>query len=253
MAETNKIYTACMIIIGNEILSGRTQDANLAYLAQKLNDWGVRMMEARVIPDIEQTIIDTVNECRSKFDYVFTTGGIGPTHDDITAESVAKAFGVKLVKHEETFRRMAESYSGRGDFNEARQKMAYLPEGARPIENNVSIAPGFEIGNVFVMAGVPSIMRAMLDTLKNRLVGGQPVLSRTVNAHLGEGVVAQKLNALQERYPDLDMGSYPFYREGKFGTSLVLRGTDGRMLDEARDAVCAMIEELGGTPLPEED
>ncbi len=248
-AETE--YSACMIVIGNEILSGRTQDANLQYVATKLNDWGIRLREARVIPDVEAVIVTTVNECRAKFDYVFTSGGIGPTHDDITAEAVAKAFGVKLVRNEDTFRRMAAAYKP-GEFNEARQKMCYLPDGARAVENAVSIAPGFEIGNVFVLAGVPAIMRAMLDTLRNRLVGGLPVLSRSVSVFLGEGVVAADFAALQGKYAAIDMGSYPFYRGGRFGTSLVLRGTDPAQLDAAKAELEAIVRALGAEPQPEQ-
>ena len=243
-------YTACLIVIGNEILSGRTQDANLQYLARKLNDWGIRLREARVIPDIEATIVETVNACRRLFDYVFTTGGIGPTHDDITAEAIAKAFGVGLVKHEESFRRMAAHYKP-GEFNQARQKMCYIPAGATAIENSVSIAPGFQAANVFVLAGVPSIMRAMVDTLKERLVGGLPVLSRSVGVYLGEGVVAADLSALQAKYPAIDIGSYPFYRGGKFGTSLVLRGTDAAELDRATGEVEAMVRRHGAEPIAE--
>lgn len=240
-------YTACLIVIGNEILSGRTRDANLQYLADRLNRWGIQMREARVVPDIEQTIIDTVNECRARFDYVFTTGGIGPTHDDITAESVAKAFGRSLVLHQETYDRMAAHFvdRGLGEFNEARQKMCYVPEGSELIGNSVSIAPGFQVENVFVMAGVPSIMRAMVDTLQNRLVGGRTVESRSINVFLGEGAVAEGLSRLQETYPDVDLGSYPFYRDGRFGTSLVARAADPDRLEAAADDLAAFATDLG--------
>ena len=253
MPDTKREYTACLIIIGNEILSGRTRDANLQYLADRLNGWGVRMREARVIPDVEQTIVDTVNHCREMFDYVFTTGGIGPTHDDITAASLAKAFGVGLVKDRKSFDLMAARFDNPADFNESRQKMCFIPEGATTIENAVSIAPGFQIGNVFVLAGVPSIMRAMVDTLQNRLVGGAPVQSRSVGCHLPEGAIAQGLSDIQDRWPDIDIGSYPFYKDGKFGTSLVLRGTDPGDLDDARSAVEDMIVQLGGIPFVDED
>lgn len=251
MNDMKSEYTACLIIIGNEILSGRTRDANLQYLAEKLNEWGVRLREARVIPDIEKTIVDTVNECRKAFDYVFTTGGIGPTHDDITAASIAKAFDVGLELHEESFRLMGARFDNPSDFNEARQKMCYLPEGATVIDNAVSIAPGFQLDNVFVLAGVPSIMRAMVDTLQNRLVGGAPVQARSVGAYLAEGAVATGLAEIQEDYPEIDIGSYPFYKEGKFGTSLVLRGTDVGQLEEATAKVAGMITALGGEPVSE--
>jgi len=250
MNATKAEYTAAVVIIGNEILSGRTQDANLNYIAKKLADWGIRLREARVIPDIEETIVKTINEARAAFDYVFTTGGIGPTHDDITAEALAKAFGVGLVCHQETFRKMEAVYKP-GEFNAARQKMCYLPEGATPIENAVSIAPGFQIANVFVLAGVPSIMRAMVDNLRNRLVGGAPIQSRTVSVYLAEGVIAEGLTALQNKYPTIDMGSYPFYRAGRFGTSLVLRGTETASLDRAAQELTAMVRGLGAEPVTE--
>jgi molybdenum cofactor synthesis domain-containing protein len=243
-------YTAVVVVIGNEILSGRTQDANLQYLAKKLTEWGVRLREARVIPDIEDTIVRTINEVRAAFDYVFTTGGIGPTHDDITADALAKAFGVKLVCHQETFRKMEAVYKP-GEFNAARQKMCYIPEGAIVIENAVSIAPGFQIGNVFVLAGVPAIMRAMTDTLRNRLVGGPPIQSRTVSVYLAEGVIADGFAALQKQYPAIDMGSYPFYRAGRFGTSLVLRGTEAASLDRAAAELTALVRSLGAEPAAE--
>ena len=243
-------FTACLVIIGNEILSGRTQDANLQYLAKRLGEWGVRLKEVRVIPDIEETIVRTVNDVRAAFDYVFTTGGIGPTHDDITADAIAKAFGVKLVRHQETFKKMEAVYKP-GEFNAARQKMCHIPAGATVIENAVSIAPGFQIANVFVMAGVPSIMRAMTDTLRNRLVGGAPIQSRTVSVYLAEGVIADGFAALQKKYPAIDMGSYPFYRAGRFGTSLVLRGSDAASLDRAAGELVALVRALGAEPAPE--
>lgn len=244
---SERIYTACLVIIGNEILSGRTQDVNLNHLALRLNEWGVRLREARVIPDVEDTIIDTINKCRARYDYVFTTGGIGPTHDDITSASVAKAFAVALVKDPEAMRILSASYPA-GEFTPARQKMAEVPEGAVLIENTVSAAPGYQIGNVFVLAGVPSIMRAMLDTLKNRLVGGAPVLSRTVRAALPESRVADGLGEIQGRYPQLDIGSYPFFAGGRYGTSLVLRGTNSAELDTAADEIAALVRGFGVEP-----
>ena len=253
MTGTKSEYTACLIVIGNEILSGRTRDANLQYLAGRLNRWGIQLREARVIPDIERTIVETVNHCRRAFDYVFTTGGIGPTHDDITAASVAKAFGVGLVKDPKSFALMAARYETPEEFNESRRKMCFIPEGAVPIENSVSVAPGFQMENVFVLAGVPSIMRAMADTLQNRLIGGAPVRSRALGCHLPEGAVAGGLAEIQERWPGIDIGSYPFYREGKFGTSLVLRGTEPPALDAAYAAVADMVTGLGGKPVPEDD
>jgi molybdenum cofactor synthesis domain-containing protein len=245
---SEKIVTACLIIIGNEILSGRTQDANLAFIAKGLNEVGVRLREVRVIPDIADTIIGTVNEMRARFDYVFTTGGIGPTHDDITSECIARAFGVEWALNEEARRRLAAGYANPADLNEARLRMAHIPEGATLIDNPVSRAPGFQMENVFVMAGVPRIMQAMFDGIKHRLSGGATMLSRTVTSGLPEGALAAGLGRLQERYPDFDLGSYPWYRRGGYGTSLVARGTDAARLQAIVDALLAMIRELGGEP-----
>ena len=249
MATDKKTVTAALLIIGNEILSGRTQDKNLAHIATVLNEVGVRLTEVRVIPDIEGEIIDAVNTLRKKFDYVFTTGGIGPTHDDITAESVAKAFGLKLIIHPEAFRRMDLHYKQMGrEMNEARLRMAKTPEGATLIDNPISTAPGFNVENVYVMAGVPSIMQAMLEGIKGGLVGGATVLSRTVLCTLGEGDVAAGLGAIQKAHPDIDLGSYPQYSRGHFRVSLVMRGTDAAALDGCRDEVMGLIRSLGGTP-----
>jgi molybdenum cofactor synthesis domain-containing protein len=245
---SEKIVTACLIIIGNEILSGRTQDANLAYIAKGLNDVGVRLREVRIVPDVAETIIATVNEMRARFDYIFTTGGIGPTHDDITSECIARAFGVRWVLSEEARRRLAAGYASPADLNAARLRMAHIPEGATLIDNPVSRAPGFQIGNVFVMAGVPRVMQAMFDGVKHRLTGGAPVLSRTVTSGLPEGVLAEGLGRLQARYPDFDVGSYPYYRRGGFGTSLVVRGTDAARLDAAVADLFALVTALGGEP-----
>jgi molybdenum cofactor synthesis domain-containing protein len=245
-----KIVTAAVIIIGNEILSGRTQDVNLAYLATGLNAAGVTLREARVIPDIAEAIIATVNELRARYDYVFTTGGIGPTHDDITSECVARAFGVPWTLHPEAHRIFLDHYKP-GELNEARLRMAHTPEGASLIKNAVSRAPGFRIGNVFVMAGIPRVMQAMFDAVKHDLKGGRPMLSRTVSCHLAEGVIAKGLGEIQGRYADLDIGSYPFYRRGEFGTSLVLRGREPERLAAAAAEVVALVRSLGGTPVEE--
>ena len=248
-----KPVTACLLIIGNEILSGRTQDANLAYLAKGLNEVGVRLREARVIPDVPETIIETVNAVRAKYDYVFTTGGIGPTHDDITAECVARAFGLPLVLDLEARHRLEVRYKAMGgqmELNEARLRMAHVPQGATLIDNPVSAAPGFQIGNVFVMAGVPVIAQAMFDSVKHRLVGGAKVLARSVNCRLAEGTIAKDLGEIQAAYPNVDIGSYPFWsRGGGFGVSLVLRGTDAQELSRATEDVAAMITRLGGEPI----
>lgn len=246
--SNSRIVTACVLVIGNEILSGRTKDANLAWLAVELNKLGVRLMEARVIPDVEATIVATVNELRGRFDYLFTTGGIGPTHDDITAASIAKAFGVPLIRNPEAVRRLQAHYANAADLNEARLRMANTPEGAELIDNPVSTAPGFRIGNVFVMAGVPVIMQAMFDGLRRSLVGGAPLLARTVNVGLAEGVMAADLAAIQGVNPEIEIGSYPYMRLGKPGAAIVLRGVDQGRLAAATDAVKAMMRALGGEP-----
>ena len=245
-----KIVTAAVLIIGNEILSGRTQDQNLSYLATGLNSVGVTLREARVIPDIAPVIIATVNELRANYDYLFTTGGIGPTHDDITSECVAQAFGVPWTLHPEAHKIFLSHYKP-GELNEARLRMAHTPEGAALIVNAVSRAPGFRMGNVFVMAGIPRVMQAMFDAVKHDLKGGRPMLSRTVSCHLPEGVIAKGLGEIQGRYSDLDIGSYPFYRRGEFGTSLVLRGRDEARLAAGTEEVIALVKGLGGTPVEE--
>ena len=242
--------TACLIIIGNEILSGRTKDDNLQFLAQRLGEWGVPMTEARVVLDIEKDIVEAVNECRRVHDYVFTTGGIGPTHDDITAAAVAKAFGVRIARDPEAVRRLQAHYQP-GDLNEARLKMADVPEGAELIDNPVSRAPGFRMDNVFVLAGIPQIMRAMVDSLRHMVVGGAPIQSRAVRFHLAEGVIAKGLGELAARYSELTIGSYPFYRQGTFGVVIVLRGTDGPALDRANEELNALVRSLGGNPVQE--
>jgi len=244
---TEKPVTACLLIIGNEILSGRTKDANLAYLGEQLNALGIRLAEARVVPDVEARIVETLNEVRPRFDYVFTTGGIGPTHDDITAESVAKAFGLPLEDNPEA-RATLEAYYPTGDLNRARLRMARTPRGATLIENPISAAPGFQVENVFVMAGIPAVMQAMFESLRHRLTGGRPLLSRAVRAALPESVIAPGLSALQDRYPDLEMGSYPFQRAGRFGATLVLRGTEAPRLAAAAAELQALIRGLGAEP-----
>jgi molybdenum cofactor synthesis domain-containing protein len=239
--------SACVVIIGNEILSGRTQDANLAFLAQGLNEVGIRLREARVIPDIAEAIIGTVNEMRARFDYVFTTGGIGPTHDDITSACVAQAFGVPLILHPEA-KRILESHYPPGGLNEARLRMAQVPEGASLLLNPISRAPGFRIENVFVLPGVPQIMQAIFNELKHRLHGGAKVLSRSVSCTLGEGTIAADLAALQDRYGDLEIGSYPYFRRSDFGVTLVVRGTDRERIAGAITELKALIQRLGGDP-----
>ena len=242
------IVTAAVLLIGNEILSGRTRDANLNYIAIGLTAIGVRLREARVVPDVPEAIIAAVNELRASCDYVFTTGGIGPTHDDITAECIARAFGVKLIKDPRAVRLLTNHY-GEANLTEARLRMAHVPDGATLIDNPVSTAPGFQIGNVFVLAGVPAICRAMFDGLKGRLRTGDKVLSVTISGHVGEGVIAKGLGELQERYPMLEIGSYPFFRQSRFGASFVLRGTDAAALQSAAGQLRTLIRTLGAEPI----
>ena len=245
-----KTVRAALVIIGNEILSGRTQDANLQHLAKELNGVGVILSEARVIPDDEDMIVGTVNEMRAAYDYVFTTGGIGPTHDDITSECVAKAFGLPLIRNAEAQALMEAHYARTGrELNESRLRMANTPDGAALVKNPISTAPGFRVENVYVLAGVPMVMQAMLEGLKPELVGGETMLSRAVASYIGEGNMAAGLAALQDKYSALDIGSYPFYKAGnRFGTTIVLRHTDGDLLDEAVQEVAALMTSLGGEP-----
>ncbi len=244
MAQEEKIYTACMVVIGEEILSGRTRDANLAWIAVQLNEIGVRLREARVIPDVEEAIIRTVNEVRGGFDYIFTSGGIGPTHDDITADAIAKAFGVPLNVQPEAVARIKARY-GLGEMTTARLRMARVPEGATLIDNPISQAPGFRIGNVFVMAGIPVIMQAMFSGFRDQLVGGRPLRSRTIGAFITEGLIATPLGQLQETYPDVTIGSYPFQRDGRYGTSIVFRGPDVARLGAAAEDYIRLAREFG--------
>jgi len=241
-----KTVTAALLVIGNEILSGRIRDANLPYLALELNKLGIRLLEARVVPDREEEIVAAVNALRRRYDYLFTTGGIGPTHDDITAASVAKAMGVALRRHPDAVKALASRFANPADLNEARLRMANVPEGGVLIDNPVSGAPGFQIENVFVMAGVPSIMQAMFQGLRRRLTGGQPLLARTLVTNLPEGGIAGPLGELQQRHPEVEIGSYPFYRTGRFGVSLVLRATDERALARGATALRELLTGLGG-------
>ncbi|MDA0782334.1 MAG: molybdopterin-binding protein [Rickettsiales bacterium] len=227
---TNNSPTAALLIIGNEILSGRTQDKNLNYIAKGLGEVGIKFMEVRVIPDIHLTIIDTLNEMRAKFDYVFTTGGIGPTHDDITAECIAKAFGVELKVNEEYYKKIYEYY--KGELNEGRIKMVTLPDGAVPIANPISTAPGFYIQNVYVMAGIPNVMQAMFDAVKGTLKHGAVVLSKEIRIYASESKIATPLSKLQDEYDNVEIGSYPFVEDNKIGVILVFRSSDEAALDE---------------------
>jgi molybdenum cofactor synthesis domain-containing protein len=237
---TNDSPTAALLIIGNEILSGRTEDKNLNYIAKGLGKVGVKFIEARVIPDVHQTIIDTVNELRAKFDYVFTTGGIGPTHDDITAECIAKAFGVELKVNDEFYKKLDEYY--KGDLNEGRIKMVTLPDGAEPIANPISTAPGFYIENVYVMAGIPNVMQAMFDAVKGTLRKGAVVLSKEIKLYTSESKIASPLSELQDEYENVEIGSYPFIEDNKIGVSLVFRSSDKVALDECSDKMNKVLQ-----------
>jgi molybdenum cofactor synthesis domain-containing protein len=236
---------ACVIIIGNEILSGRTQDANLPFLGRRLAALGILLAETRVLPDEERVIVEAVNHCRRRYDYVFTTGGIGPTHDDITSAAVARAFNVDLVREAEAVRRLSEYY-GDEELNAARLKMADIPRGAVLIDNPISAAPGFQMENVFVLAGIPEVMQAMFESIVPRLARGRPIVSRTVTTDLREGRIADRLKALQERYPGVSIGSYPFFGSTRRGVNLVMRGTDQETLTRLTHELESLIRDLGG-------
>src|ERR1700748_3463607 len=218
--------SAAVLVIGDEILSGRTQDTNTNYIARFLGALGIDLRECRVVPDIQEEIVAALNALRARYTYVFTTGGIGPTHDDITADAGAAAFGVSIDYHPEAMALMAARYKNPADFNEMRKRMARIPDTATLIKNSVSTAPGFQIGNVFVMAGVPMGMRAMLEELSGRLARGAVVHAVTVEAHLPEGQIAAALAQIQKEHSAVSLGSYPFYREAGPGTQLVVRGRD---------------------------
>ena len=241
---SERTVTAALIIIGNEILSGRTQDANLTFLAQALNEVGIQIREVRIVPDAEADIVEAVNALRAKYDHVFTTGGIGPTHDDITSASVGKALGLPFGRHPEAERRLLAYYPPE-KVNPARMKMAETPEGAELIDNPVSVAPGFTIGNVHVLPGVPSILQAMWPGLKPRLKGGATVRSRTITVLCPEGEIAKPLGEIQASHPTVEIGSYPFMRQDRFGTSLVLRSVDQAAIDAAAEAILAETRSRG--------
>lgn len=248
MSPNSQPTTAALVIIGNEILSGRTQDSNTQWIADKMTERGIRLIEVRIVPDIEDAIISTVRDLTSRVDYLFTTGGIGPTHDDITAESLAKAFGLELELNADARQMLLEYYGSEDELTEPRLKMARVPKGAALIENPVSGAPGFIVENVYVMAGVPRIMHGMLDHIMVNMRGGDPILSNTVTCGLGESAVAEDLEAIQNEFPSVEIGSYPHYRSGVLGLSLVLRSTQNDPLHAATGKVVAMVRAHGGEP-----
>lgn len=242
--------TACLIVIGNEVLSGRTRDANLQYLGTRLTELGIRMAEARVIPDDAEVIVAAVNECRAKYSYVFTSGGIGPTHDDITAACIAKAFGVKLKRNAEARKLLRRNYDSDDQLTEARLKMTEIPVGAALVENPVSHAPGFRMENVYVFAGIPRILQAMFEGIASELTGGEPVLSKAITAQVPEGVLGTPLAAVQVAHPGVEIGSYPFNKgNGQFGAALVIRSHDPEAIEAAAEAVRALVRSLGAEPI----
>lgn len=234
-----EIVTASFLVIGDEILSGRTIDKNINFLACKLAEIGINLREVRVVPDIEEEIIEAVNILRKKFDYIFTSGGIGPTHDDITSFSIAKAFGDKLIQNEEATEILIKYY-GEENVNEARLKMAFVPSKAKLLDNPVSSAPGFRIENVFVMAGVPKIFQAMFEAAKKELIGGKKTKSKEIKISLTESIIAKDFSDLQKIFPQVIMGSYPFEN----GTSLVFRSTDYEALENSINKMIEILERI---------
>ena len=241
MTKKTKV-NAAILIIGNEILSGRTQDTNTSTLATWLNSIGVKVGEVRVIPDVEKTIIDTLNLLKTTYDYIFTTGGIGPTHDDITAESVSKAFGLKYEMHKEAYK-ILKSYYKPGEFNDGRQKMVWMPENANLILNPTSGAPGFNVKNVFCLPGVPSILKSMLGGLTNKIVGGEPILSLTISLRTVESEIANSLTKVQNDNKDVEIGSYPFFQAGRLGVSIVIRSEDQSKIDNCNSQILKFVDE----------
>jgi molybdenum cofactor synthesis domain-containing protein len=236
----SKEFTSAILIIGNEILSGRTVDKNTSFIAKWLGDLGISVEEVRVIPDKEDVIIYVLNELRKKYQYVFTTGGIGPTHDDITSKSVAKAFGKKYDYNKEAYA-ILKKYYANSDFNEGRKKMARMPEGATLIYNEQGSAPAFSIENVFVLPGIPSYVELMLPQLKEVLVGGKKIISISCDTKMRESSIAVELSKIQDNYPDIDIGSYPYSKEGGFGTMLIMRSTDKKKVNKCKKEIEFML------------
>ena len=238
----SKKTNAAILIIGNEILSGRTQDTNTSTLSLWLNSIGVKVQEVRVIPDVEEIIVDSINTLRKIYDYIFTTGGIGPTHDDITAQSIAKAFNLKYEIHKEGYK-ILEKYYKPGEFNEGRQKMIWMPKDAKLILNPTSGAPGFNIENVFCLPGVPSILKSMLGGLKNDIIGGDPILSHTISLRTVESEIANSLTKVQDNNKDVEIGSYPFFQAGKLGVSIVIRSENQSKIDTCTSQILDFVKQ----------
>jgi len=245
-----RIWTAALVIIGDEILSGRTQDKNVAQIALWLNIQGIRMAEVRVVPDREEAIVEAVNTLRARNDYLFTTGGIGPTHDDITVDAIAVALGVPVVVHPQARAILEDYYAPRGGLNEPRLRMARVPEGAELIENRTSGAPGIRHGRIFIMAGVPHITAGMLEALTGTLEGGKPLLSATIGCWVAESEVAELLGKTEKANPGCQIGSYPFFREGKTGANFVVRATDQAVLDACVAALAQALAAIGRETVP---
>ncbi len=246
---SERIWTAALVVIGDEILSGRTQDKNVAQLASWLNVQGIRLAEVRVVPDVQAAIVEAVNALRARNDYLFTTGGIGPTHDDITVDAIAAALGVEVVIHPQARAVLERYYETRGGLTDARLRMARVPEGAELIPNRMSGAPGIRIGNVFVLAGVPHIAAGMLDALTGTLEGGLPVLSHTVGSWVAESEVAEMLRDTERAHEGVAIGSYPFFRDGRVGANFVVRATEQARVDACIAALIAGLEMLGREPV----
>jgi molybdenum cofactor synthesis domain-containing protein len=245
MGDPGRIWTAALVVIGDEILSGRTQDKNIAQVAGWLQVQGIRLTEVRVVPDIEDAIGEAVNALRTTHDYLFTTGGIGPTHDDITVDAIAKALGVPIVVHPEARRILEAYYATRGGITDARLRMARVPQGADLIPNRMSGAPGIKIGNVHIMAGVPHICAQMLDALTGTLEGGAPLISETIGCWVPESEVADILREVEKAYAQCQIGSYPFFREGKVGANFVIRSTDADELNSCADTLAEALGDAG--------
>ena len=242
MNKANIKVNAAIIVIGNEILSWRTQDVNVAFLSKWLNDLGVRVSEVRIIEDEEESIVNCIKEVKNKFKYVFTTGGIGQTHDDITSKSIARAFKLKYDFHKEAYD-ILEKYYSPGKFNEGRKKMAKIPEGASLIYNPSSGAPGFIVENVFCLPGVPAILKSMIDGLKDKIIGGKKILSETISAQTVESEIAKSLENVQNQFENVEIGSYPFFRLGKIGVSIVIRSTENKQIDGCYKKIISFLKE----------
>ena len=248
--DQSRQWTAALVVIGDEILSGRTQDKNVGQLATWLNDHGIRLAQVRIVPDDSGRIGEAVNALRASHDYLFTTGGIGPTHDDITVDAIAAAFGVPVIVHPEARRILEDYYRDRsGGLTEARMRMARTPEGAELLKNPSSGAPGIRMGNVYILAGVPGIAASMLEALTGKLEGGRPVVSVTVGARAPESDVADLLRETEEAHPGVAIGSYPFFRDGRYGSNFVIRSEDGDLARRTGDKLAERLREAGFEPV----